>query len=222
MNPSSTSPRRILVVDDHAIMREGLKAMIQLEEDLEVCGAASTAEEALGKLTTLKPHLILVDISLPGMDGLECVRILKEQAPQIPSLVLSAHDEKIYAERAVRAGAMGYLMKEAPRETFLMAVRAVLRGEYYLSEELMPLLLGKILQGKMGDQGNPVDCLSDRELEIFRLIGEGIKTREISQKLHLSPKTIQAYRDRIRAKMNLDDGAALQQAAFQHCHSSDV
>ncbi len=213
---------RIFLVDDHPVFRQGVIGVIESEADMVVCGQAESVDEALERIETAKPDIVLVDISLKGVDGLDLVRSIKAQYAQIPTLVLSAHDEKGYAERAIRAGAMGYVMKKENIEIVIQAIRKVLKGQLHLSQSIMPNLMAKLLN-KNSEKGNtPFDILSDRELEVFNLLGQGLKTRAIAEKLNLSPKTIQVYREHIKKKMNLKDSVELHQTAFQWAQEQGV
>jgi DNA-binding NarL/FixJ family response regulator len=206
--------RRVLIVDDHAVLREGLALVINLQPDLLVCGEAGNVAGGLQAVATMEPDIALVDLSLMGGSGLELVKDLKAQYPDVPTLVLSLHDEALYAERALRAGARGYIMKRAPIPTLLAAIRKVLDGEIYLSETMGSV----VVRQAVGDQGSPTSGdplgqLSDRELEVFQLLGEGHGTREIAEQLGLSMKTVSCYRQNIQTKLHLKDAAALVQRA---------
>ena len=216
------SEHRIFLVDDHPVFRQGVIGVIESEADMLVCGQAESVDEALEKIEEAKPDIVLVDISLKGVDGLDLVRSIKTQHEHIPTLVLSAHDEKGYAERATRAGSMGYVMKKENIEIVIQAIRKVLKGQLHLSQAIMPSLMAKLLS-KNPEKGNtPFDILSDRELEVFNLLGQGLKTRAIAEKLNLSPKTIQVYREHIKKKMNLKDSVELHQTAFQWAQEQGV
>lgn len=206
--------RTVFVIDDHPIVREGLTRLINGEPDLFVCGAAEDIYEALRSMEVLKPDIAIADISLKGPDGIELIKHLKTRIPGLPVLVLSIHDESIYAPRALRAGARGYMMKQEATENVLVALRRVLTGEVYLSDRMA----NKMLQQFVGTGGTlkfPVDRLSDRELEVFRLIGQGHGTRRIAEELHLSVKTVESYREHIKEKMLLDDASELVRYAIQ-------
>jgi DNA-binding NarL/FixJ family response regulator len=204
----------IFVVDDHPIMRDGISQLINQQTDLEVCGKASSAPEALNALNGINPDLLLVDISLAGMNGIELIKIVKKRNGRLPTLVLSMHAEDLYAERAIRAGAKGYVMKHASADTLLAAIRKVLAGKIYLS----PAMTEKILEKAAGNDptGNDslIDCLSDRELEIFKLIGHGLRAHRISEELDLSIKTVETYYSRIKQKLNIKDASELLQLAI--------
>jgi DNA-binding NarL/FixJ family response regulator len=204
---------RILIVDDHAIVRFGISQVINRQADLVVCGEEENASRALGAITELKPDLVIADISLKDSSGLELMRNIKAQYPKLPVLVVSGHDESIYAEIAFRAGALGYLMKEEALEKILTAIRRVLSGAIYVSDTLAARMLQNQVRGQTDINESPVKGLSDREMEVFRLIGQWKKTRDIAEELHLSIKTIEYYREQIKRKLNLKDAAELTQYA---------
>lgn len=216
---SSKASTRILVVDDHPIVREGLIKLLQREPDLMACAEADTAAEALQAVTTAKPDLVLLDLSLRSGSGLELMKDLKLRYPQLPVLVLSMHDETVYAERALRAGAKGYLMKDKAKENIIQAVRAILGGELYLSPRMAQTLLVKAATGEPAQGTSPVDVLSDRELEVFRLLGQGLGTKEIAARLARSVKTIDAHRENIKRKLNLANASDLLQSAIRWMQS---
>ncbi len=208
--------KRILIVDDHPLVRKGLALTLEAEPDLEVCAQAASAEEALSLLDKVQPDLAIVDISLPGMSGLELIKHLQAWKQHLPVLVISRHDEALYAERAIRAGARGYVMKVEAVEVIVKAVRRVLAGGLYVSEELSErLLLSMTGHRRALETRSPVELLSDRELEVFELTGRGLTTREIAERLHLSVKTVESYRARIKAKLGLRTAAELMQHAVQ-------
>jgi DNA-binding NarL/FixJ family response regulator len=204
---------RVLIVDDHAIVRFGIAQVINKQADLVVCGEEESAARALDAISSLKPDLVIADISLKDSSGLELMRNIKAQYPRMPVLVVSGHDESIYAEIAFRAGALGYLMKEEALEKILTAIRRVLTGAVYVSDALAARLLQQQIRGQTDIQESPVKSLSDREMEVFRLIGQWKKTRDIAEELHLSIKTIEYYREQIKRKLNLRDAAELTQYA---------
>jgi DNA-binding NarL/FixJ family response regulator len=215
-SPAHTGrPRRVLIVDDHPIVRQGLRSLVEQEVDLTVCGEAGSAAEALKVLTALKPDLLLVDISLKGPDGLELTKSVRALKPGLPILIVSMHDESLYAERVLRAGANGYIMKEEVAENVVGAARKVLAGDIYISDRMRQ----QILRGVAGQRTHPatssIERLSDRELEVFRLIGQGHGTRQIAEDLHLSVKTIETYRAHIKEKMGLPNATSLVRQAVQ-------
>jgi DNA-binding NarL/FixJ family response regulator len=212
-NPVIGKKTRILLVDDHAVVRFGIAQLINRQTDLEVCGEEEDASHALSAIATAKPDLVVADISLKDSSGLELVRNIKAQYPRLPVLIVSAHDESIYAEIAFRAGALGYLMKEEALLKVLTAVRRVLSGAIYVSEGLAAKMLQQQVQGRPAINESPVNGLSDREMEVFQRIGEWKSTREIAAELHLSIKTIEYYREQIKRKLNLKSGVDLTQYA---------
>ena len=210
---------RIVIVDDHPIVTEGLTDLISREKDLVVCGQARNVSEALKAIRTLKPDLVTVDISLKETDGLELMKDIKARFPNLPVLALSMHEESLYAERALRAGASGYIMKQEATKKVVGAIRRVLTGRLYLSDKMMEKLVYKLVGGKAEVSHGPSDLLTDRELEVFSLLGRGHGTRQISEQLHLSVKTIETYRSRIKQKLNISSGTELLQHAFQWVNS---
>jgi len=204
---------RILLVDDHAVVRFGIAQLINRQPDMIVCGEEEDASRAMGAIETLKPNLVVADISLKDSSGLELVRNIKAQYPTLPVLVVSAHDESIYAEIAFRAGALGYLMKEEALEKVTVAIRRVLDGAIYVSDSLAAKMLQQQIRGQNNINESPVKSLSDRELEVFQLIGQWKTTREIAGELHLSVKTIEYYREQIKRKLSLKNAAELTQRA---------
>ncbi len=207
--------KKILIVDDHPLMRKGLAMTLNAEPDLNVCGQVADAEEALGALEEFNPDLAIVDISLPGMSGLELIKHMQALRPELRTLVVSRHDEALYAERAIRAGARGYVMKLEASDMIVKAVRRVLNGGIYVSEEINERLLLGLAAGRQELAQSPLEVLSDRELEVFELTGRGLGTREIAERLHLSVKTVESYRARINDKLNLKTAAELMQHAVQ-------
>ena len=200
---------RILVVDDHPIVRRGLTQLINQEPDLSVCGEVEEAHTAVKAVAALKPEMVIVDISLKGIDGIELIKRIRERDKTLPILVLSMHDESLYAERALRAGAEGYIMKQESPERVVEAIRRVLSGKIYVSDKIGLKLLQKIVDRRPAASDSPTDNLSDRELEVFRFLGQGYRTSQIAEVLHVSVKTIDSYRGRIKEKMNLRDGTEL-------------
>ena len=206
---------RIVVVDDHPLLRKGLVLSLEVETDLTVCGQASNAEDALSVVEAENPDLVLVDISLPGMSGLELIKQIHAIRPTMKTLVVSRHDESLYAERAIRAGAKGYVMKLEASDVMVKAVRRVMNGGIYVSEEIKERLLLGMASGHETLAQSPLEVLSDRELEVFELTGRGYGTRDIAERLHLSVKTVESYRARIKTKLNLNSAAELMQHAVQ-------
>ncbi|HUC84651.1 MAG TPA: response regulator transcription factor [Candidatus Acidoferrales bacterium] len=188
-------------MEDHPVTQEGFSLLLSLEADLMVCGRAATADRALVDIKSSKPELVIVDIALPGMDGLALIKHITTLNPHLPTLVLSTLDEAIYAERAFRAGAKGYIMKQEPVERLLLAVRQVLAGDVYLSEAMRIQLFQNSISGSSGDGALGVDRLTDRELEVFRLIGEGVGTQQIAENLGLTISTVETHRTHIKEKI---------------------
>ncbi len=205
--------RRVLIVDDHPIVRQGLRRVMENEEDLMVCGEAETARDARAAIKELNPDVIIADISLKQGDGIELVRDVRAHYPHLPILVLSMHDETIYAERMLSAGANGYIMKQAASEQFLVSLRRVLDGGIYVSEAVGNNMIQKFAAGGSYISANPIDRLSNRELQILHMIGKGMSTRETAHSLNLSIKTVESHRQRIKRKLNLNTGTQLVQYA---------
>ncbi len=197
-----TSKSKIMLVDDHPLVREWLANLINEEEDFEVCGAAGNAREALGLLGMVEPQIVIVDISLEGGSGLELIKDIKAIYPNVEAVVLSMHDEMLYAERAMNAGAAGYVMKREATEKVLEALRAVVQGQLYYSHAVNAMLVQKHVKG-VGDQPTAIAGLSDRELEVFQLLGRGYSTRQISEQMNVGFKTVHAYCARIKEKLDL-------------------
>ncbi len=205
---SETRKYSILLVDDHPVVREGFAKLISEEPDLRVCGQASNAGAAWEAVHKLKPDLVVLDISLNGANGMELLKRLTVFSPKLPVLVLSMHDESVYGERALRAGARGYIMKQAPTEEVMHAIREVLRGLIYLSPQMHSRVVARLLTGDAAGESS-IERLSDRELEVFELIGRGHKTGEIARELNLSVKTIETYRAQIKSKIRLKNSTEL-------------
>jgi len=204
---------RVLLVDDHAVVRFGIAQLINRQPDMIVCGEEEDASKALSAIATLKPNLVIADISLKDSSGLELMRNIKAQHTGLPVLVVSGHDESIYAEIAFRAGALGYLMKEEALDKIIVAIRRVLSGAIYVSDTLAAKMLQQQIRGQTSINESPVKDLSDRELEVFQLIGQWKTTRDIAEELHLSVKTIEYYREQIKRKLSLKNAAELTQRA---------
>jgi DNA-binding NarL/FixJ family response regulator len=211
----TAAKRRILVVDDHPIVRQGLALMINREPDLLVCGEAEEAMGAMHVLSSARPDMLIVDISLNGPDGLDLLKNIRISHPTLPVLILSMHDESIYAERALRAGANGYIMKQEATENVLVAVRRILNGEIYVSTRIANQMLKHYITGSGTIRSSSIADLSDRELEVFRLIGEGHGTRQIAEELHISIKTVESYQAHIKEKLSLRSARELMQHAIQ-------
>lgn len=206
---------RVLLVDDHPIVRQGLALLIDREADLSVCGEAEGAHTAFHAIETLRPDIVVLDISLNGPDGLEVLKEIRMKSGSLPVLILSMHDESIYAERAMRAGANGYIMKQEATEKVLIAIRRILQGDVYLSDRLTTTMLQQYVRGGAHTKSSPLLNLTDRELEVFRLIGEGHGTRQIADELHLSVKTIESYQAHIKEKLALRNARELVQHAIE-------
>jgi DNA-binding NarL/FixJ family response regulator len=214
---AKTDKRRVMVVDDHPIVRAGLAQLINREPDLAVCGDAEEMHAALQTIDELKPDILIVDISLNGPDGLDLLKSIRAKDPSLPVLILSMHDESIYAERALRAGANGYIMKQEATERVLAALRRILNREIYVSDRVADKMLRQFVGGSSGAtvKRSPLDGLSDRELEVLRLIGEGHGTRQIAEALHLSIKTVETYQGHLKDKLGLRNSRELVQYAIQ-------
>lgn len=205
---------RILIVDDHPIVREGLTTLIANEPDMVVCGGAEDTMTALQQIDTLHPDLVVVDLSLKDSHGIELVKQIKARDARIKTLVWSMFDEGLFAERALRAGAMGYVNKQQPIDKVVEAIRQVLRGDIFLSEAMTERLLHRVVGGKTLEQ-DPVATLSNREMEVFQLIGQGKTTQQIARRLDLSAKTIETHREKIKIKLTLKNSAELSRRAVQ-------
>lgn len=209
-----TQRARIMIVDDHPTLRRGLAALIQDEPDLEVCAEADEADEALRIAQQIKPDVMLVDLSLKQGSGLELIEQVKNLNLGVKMLVASMHEESLYAERALRAGAMGYVNKQETIDKLVDAIRQILRGQIYLSEKMTERVLHRVTDGEKIED-DPVSRLSNRELEVFQLIGQGLTTKQIAEKLGLSPKTIETHREKVKTKLNLKNGAEVNLHAIQ-------
>jgi DNA-binding NarL/FixJ family response regulator len=215
-----SAPRhRLLLVDDHPMTRAGIAQLIGKQPDLEVCGEAGSPAEALTQIEKCNPGLLLTDITMPGRSGVEFVKDVLAVHPNLAILVVSMHDESIYAERCLRAGARGYIMKEAGGEKLLAAIRRVLAGQVYVSDEMSARILDNLSARKPRGSSSPIEKLSDREFEIFQLIGQGKSSREIAEQLHLSPKTVDVHRGNIKEKLELKDATALVRHAVRWLES---
>jgi DNA-binding NarL/FixJ family response regulator len=217
MSPIDSVRRaRVLIVDDHPAVREALAIRIARQPDLEVCAEAADLADALRLVAETQPDVAVVDISLKTSSGIDLIKRIKDRNDSVRMLVWSMHSETLYAERALRAGAMGYISKDQATEKIVEAIHRVLEGRVYLSEAMAEHLLQRVVgTGREEVRRSPVEALADRELEVFRLIGKGVKTGEIADRLHLSIKTIETYRDRIRQKLDLEDGTKLARYATQ-------
>ena len=217
--PREGQKNRILIVDDHPIVREGLTTIINEQTDLVVCGEAEDAQTALEAVGTLRPDLMIVDVSLKGINGIELVKLIQRRYEKMPILVLSMHDESLYVERVLRAGARGYIMKQEGTEKVVTAIHKILGGDIYVSEAMRKKLLRTFQESQPETSGPSVERLSDRELEVFRLIGQGYGTRQIADTLHVSVKTVNTYRQHIKEKLKFETGSELLRHAIQWVQS---
>jgi len=220
MTPAAEKKRKIFVIDDHAVLRYGLSELISECPDLEMVGQAGSAEEALASFGTAVPDLAVLDITLPGMSGLELIKVLKDRHPAIQVLVLSMHDESIYAQRAIRAGARGYIMKQQAINEVVEAIRRVLDGDLYLSRAMSRRVLEVAFRSDIPVADSPVSTLTDRELEVFRLIGQWKGATEIAHRLKLSVKTVETYQAKLREKLGVRDASQLQNQALRWVQES--
>ncbi|HMO52050.1 MAG TPA: response regulator transcription factor [Kiritimatiellia bacterium] len=212
--------KNILIVDDHPLVRKGIRSLLEQEHDFKIAGEAGSRSEVLEHLRRNIPDLILLDISLQGSDGIEVTKAIRCEFDRIPILIVSMHDETLYAERALRAGANGYIMKQEVAENVIKAIRQVLSGKIYVSDGMRQKVLRDLTQPHADIKSTPMERLSDRELEVFRLIGEGRGTREIAESLHLSIKTIETYRAHIKEKLSIKSAAELARAAVNWVESA--
>ncbi len=214
---TSTTPdrKRILIVDDHPFMRAGLAQLIDKQPGMMVCGEAGDPGAAMKELEKGKVDLVLTDITMPGRSGIEFIKDLQAVRPELPILVVSMHDEVIYAERVLRAGARGYIMKEAGGENLLAALRRVLEGDVYVSPKMSARFLDNLSGRKPRGSSSPIEKLTDREFEVFQLIGQGKSTRDIAKQLNLSSKTVDVHRGHIKEKLDLQDTTALVRHAVR-------
>lgn len=215
MQTVSMKKTRIIIVDDHPVVRYGITQLINAEPNLEVTSGTGSAKEAMRLLEKQLPDLAIIDLSLDDINGIELIENIHAKYPLLPMIALSMHDESLYAERVLRAGGRGYVMKQAGTETLIEALNRVIDGKVYLSDEMADRLISKIADHKSATHdSSPIESLSNRELEVFELIGRGIKTGRIAEKLNLSVKTIETYRNNIKHKLNIDNSAQLTQQAI--------
>jgi len=219
--PKKTARKKILIVDDHPVLREGLTVAINQQPDLAVCAQAGDAEEAMAAVGASKPDAAIIDISLQGRSGVDLIKDLKNRHPDLPVMALSMHDEDVYAERALRAGALGYVMKKESTENMLKALRKVLDGKFHVSERMSARLLQLAVKQPGIPSSSPSDLLSDRELEVFELLGHGESTRQIAEALHLSIKTVSCYRENIKTKLNFKGSAELVSHAIHWVRATE-
>jgi DNA-binding NarL/FixJ family response regulator len=217
MQEGRTQPRRVFIVDDHPIVRQGLTQLINHEPDLKVCGEAAGVKEARSTLIDAHPDVVIVDLSLRDSDGLELIKDIRAKDRTLPVLVLSMHDETIYAERLLAAGANGYIMKQAAVDQLLTALRRVLAGGIYVSESIGARMIERFAVTGVKQRGDPLERLSNRELQVLNLIGTGKTTRQIAADLSLSVKTVESHRQRIKKKLNLVSSPQLVQFAVNWC-----
>ncbi len=203
-------------------MREGLRRIIENQPDLMICGEVETASAARTAVRDLKPDVMVTDISLKEGDGMELVRDVRAHQPDLRILVLSMHDEAIYAARVLSAGANGYLMKHAPGAQFLASLRQVLEGRVYVSDSLGSAMIQQLVSNRKGEGANPIEALSDRELQVLRMLGTGMNTRQMAQSLHLSAKTVESHRQRLKRKLNLQTSAQLVRYAINFADAMDA
>lgn len=213
--------KKIVVVEDHTLMREGLTRLVASQPDLVVAAEASDAAGGLQAILDTKPDLVIMDITLPGRNGLELIKDVRAQIPELPILIVSMHDESLYAERALKAGARGYLMKDADRDTILSAIRRVLGGGFFVSEKMSADIFASFVGKAAGVKGS-VNCLSDREFEVFELLGQGLGTQQIADRLGISPKTVEVHRAHIREKLEMPSGAAVVRYAVRWIESRNL
>lgn len=217
---SASDCKKILLVDDHPVVRKGLSGIIEDEEGLTVCGAAGSVQEALAAIEITVPDLVLTDLGLPGRNGMELIKDLRTLHAELPVLVMSMHDELIYAERILRAGGRGYIMKEAPADVLIEAIRRILNGGVFVSETVNDHFLAGMSGGHPRTPSFPLQRLTDRELEVFELLGRGDGNHEIARQLSISPRTVDAHRAHIREKLGIGDGNALTRYAVRWVESS--
>ena len=215
IQPTPGRPCRVIIVDDHPIVRRGLGQLIERENDIELVAEAASPDAALDLVEEHKPDVVVADLAFEGLDGIELIKDLKARYPQVAVLVLSMHDESFYAQRVLKAGAMGYLMKQEGVEQVITGIRSVHQGRVYLSNRMSQLLLSRMTGGPSRTPGFGVESLTDRELEVLRLIGQGRSTRQIAEQLHLSIKTIETHRENIKQKLQLENASQLVQYAVR-------
>ncbi|MBN2327354.1 MAG: response regulator transcription factor [Candidatus Omnitrophica bacterium] len=211
--------KKVLLVDDHPIVRHGMKQLIDQEDDLCVCSEADDANSAITEIQTHKPDIIIIDIHLGGTNGIDLIKNIRATMNKVPILVISLHEETLYAERALKAGANGYIMKRELTEKIMLALRKVLNNEMYVSDSILSKILHRVSDVGQSPIASDMEVLSDRELDVFRLIGQGYTTRQIADQLHLSVKTIETYRSRVKEKLNLHNTNELLMKAFEWVHN---
>ena len=223
-NPKCDAPdaKRIVIVDDHPLFRKGLEELIQSDDSFAVCGQAGNAAEAMDMIRKLSPELAIVDLSLPGTNGIELIKNIRAEFPKLPILVLSMHDESLYAVRALRAGADGYVMKHEAMANVIQAIREVFDGRPYLSPAMAAQVITQFAHRQAEGQADAVERLSDRELEVLELIGKGKEVREIAKLLHLSPKTVETHRAHIKDKLDLKNSREVARFALQWLNAREA
>ncbi|UCG47217.1 MAG: response regulator transcription factor [Phycisphaerales bacterium] len=221
-NAGADGKRKVLIVDDHPIFRQGLTDLVNQEKDLVVCGHADNAALAMQTAMKLKPDMAIVDISLKETSGFELIKNMKARYPHMPILIVSLHDESLYAERALRAGATGYVTKREATAEVVKAIRKVLEGQVYVSAAVAERMFRRLVTGTAAKGASPQECLSARELEVFRLIGRGYGTRQIAENLNLSAKTIETYRANIKEKLSFENALELVKYAIQWAAAEDA
>lgn len=212
---SEVEKSRVFIVDDHTMFREGLRQLIERESTMTVCGDAPDAAEAMAGIRTSKPDVVIVDISLAGASGIDLIKDIRAEFEELPVLVVSMHDESLYAERALRAGAMGYVMKHEPAKTVKAAIHKVLGGDMYLSEKMSSSVINRLMRGQTDKPKSPIEMLSDRELEVFRLLGQGKGVRKIGEELEVTIPTVNSFRNRIKEKLGLKSSTEVMLHAIQ-------
>jgi DNA-binding NarL/FixJ family response regulator len=226
MKPPEPSPvvasKRVFLVDDHPMVREHLALMIEQQPDMRVCGEAVDLAQALEGIGQTQPDIAIIDISLSSSNGLDLIKEIRSRGWSVPILVLSMHEDSLYAERALRAGALGYINKQESSKNILMAIRRVIDGQIHVSSKISEILLKRVISGAEKTDMSPVAMLADRELDVFQLIGRGLSTRKIAESLGLSIKTIETYRGRIKEKLLINDGVQLLRRAMQWVEEYDA
>lgn len=212
---------RVFLVDDHAMFREGLRQLIERDPEVAVCGDAEEAGAAMEGIRASSPDLVIVDISLGGASGIDLIKAIKKEYEDLPVLVVSMHEESLYAERALRAGAMGYVMKHEPSKTVKLAIRTVLGGDMHLSDKMASTMVGKVMKG-IEHFASPLEALSDRELEVFRMLGQGKGVRVIADEMNVTIPTINSFRNRIKEKLNLKTSTEVMLRAIQWVQDETV
>jgi DNA-binding NarL/FixJ family response regulator len=215
MSQDPSEKSRILIVDDHPLFREGLQQLLNRDPALTMCGEASDATEAMQRIVELKPHVVVADISLGAGSGIDLIKTIRGEHDDLPILVVSMHDESLYAERSLRAGAMGYVMKHEPGKTVITAIHKLLRGEMYLSERMSSAMISKFMRGEPETPASPVDTLSEREMEVFRMLGRGLGTRKIANDLNVTVATVNSVRNRSKEKLKLKTATEVMLHAIQ-------